>query len=63
MLIVALAFLVTWVIPNQAIVVIHIQFPGANDGAALKLRSALLLGAFAGEASLLRSIKLEVKLS
>ena len=49
MLIVALAFLVTWVIPNQVVFFVLIQFPNANDGAALKLRSTLSLGAFAGK--------------
>ena len=49
MLIVALVFVVTWVVPNQIITVLLIQFPDADDGAALKSRSTMLLGAFAEE--------------
>ena len=46
MLTVALAFLLTWVIPNQILAAILITFGDDNDGMALKLRVTMSLGAF-----------------
>ena len=43
---VALAFLVTWVISNQIIAILLIRFPDASEGAAVKLRPTMSLGAF-----------------
>ena len=54
-LIVALAFLITWVIPNQIITVLIIKFHGSNDGAALMLRATMSLGALLKKAKLLNS--------
>ena len=45
MLIVALVFLVTWVIPNQITTVLFIKSLGTDNGAALKLRCTMSLGA------------------
>ena len=49
MLIVALVFLGTWVIPNQVLTVLLIKYPDTDDGAALKLRSMMSIGALEGE--------------
>ena len=49
MLTVALMFVVTWVIPNQIVTVLLIKFPDTDDGAALKLRFSMTIGAFEEE--------------
>ena len=45
MLTVAFAFLITWVIPNQILVVLLIGIVDNNSAATLTLRSTMLLGA------------------
>ena len=45
----AIVFLATWVIPNQLVLVLLIKFAGTNDGAALKLRFMMSIGAFEEE--------------